>query len=267
MLLIPGRRVRSSAPLAVDLGTARTRVWAPEAGLLLDEPTLVAVDFTGVVAAGRQAWECSAATSARLRFPVRAALAVDPIDCVRFLQVLFEQERLEPAGPVVLSVPAAASPYEASILSAVVSSVVGNRVTPVDSLLAAGIGIGLPVDEPAAGIVCDVGAGVLEIGVIGDGRLRGRACAVTGTRDYLDDPGRLLAPAQAALRRALDEVPAVVAGDVAAGPVHLVGGGALVPGLATDLAGALHADVVVADEPRTAGIRGLARCMETALVA
>jgi hypothetical protein len=101
------------APLAVNLGTSRTEVFAPKRGLLIGEPTVLAWDRSGqAFAAGREAWEAweaweaSVSTGARLSCPVRRALPVGPINCVRYLSLLFKQYRLRVDGPVVLAIPA-----------------------------------------------------------------------------------------------------------------------------------------------------------------
>jgi actin-like ATPase involved in cell morphogenesis len=249
-------------PLALDLGTARTQAFAPVDGLLIDEPTLLAWDSSGhAFAAGRRAREASVSTGARLSRPVRRGLPVGPIDCASYLRLLLEQHRLHVEGPVVLAIPAVASLYEASVLASVPASVTGARILPVRSPLAAAIGTGLPMHEPVSALICDVGGGVLELGAVGDGRLLAKSSATVGISEYLDDPERLVVLATWALQRLLDKVSTTVAGSLAAGPVHLVGGGALLPGLQARLADGLQMEAITHDEPRQAVIRGLTRCL------
>jgi actin-like ATPase involved in cell morphogenesis len=252
----------SGSALALDLGTSRTQAFAPVGGLLIDEPTLLAWDGSGrAFAAGRRAWEVSASTGARLSCPVRRGLPVRPMECARYLQLLLEQYQIRVDGPVVLAIPAVASSYEASVLTSVPASVTGTRIVPVRSPLAAAIGTGLPMHEPVSGLVCDVGAGVLELGAVGDGRLLEQSSASVGTREYLDDPERLVLLAVWALKRLLEKVPPTVARQLAAGPVHVVGGGALLPGLQAGLADGFQMEAIVHEEPRQAVINGLTRSL------
>lgn len=250
----------SGTPLALDLGTSRTQVYAPVRGLLIDEPTLLAWDRSGqAFAAGRRAWEASVSTGARLSCPVRRGLPVAPIECARYLHLLFEQYRLRVDGPVVLAIPTVASSYEASVLTSVPASVTGARILPVGSPLAAAIGTGLPLHEPVSGLICDLGAGVLELGAVGDGRLLAQSSATVGTREYLDDPDRLVVLATWALQRLLEKVSTTIARQLVAGPVHVVGGGALLPGLEARLADGFQMAAIVHDQPRQAVIDGLTR--------
>jgi len=249
-------------PLALDLGTSRTQIFAPGPGLLIDEPTLLASNRSGqVYAAGREAWEAGVSARARLSRPVRRALPVTPVNCVRFLTLLLQRYDLRVEGPVVLAIPAVASPYEASVLAAVPASATGVRIVPVESLLAGAIGAGLPIDQRVGGLICDVGAGVLELGAIGEGRLLAQSSAKVGASDYLDDRQRLVASAAGALHRLLLKVPTATARELLSRPLHVVGGGALLGELKKDLADGLRLDVVLDDDPRQAVIKGLSRCL------
>ena len=248
--------------LAVDLGTSSTKIFAPGSGLLIDEPTLLASDRSGeVVAAGREAWRACISTDARLIRPVRRGRPVTPTNCVRFLTLLLERHEIRVDGPVFLAIPAVASEYEASVLAAIPASATGARIVPVESLLAGAIGAGLPMDERVGGLICDVGAGVLELGAIGEGRLLAQSGARIGTAEYLDDPQRLVFSAVGAMHRLLSQVPASTAHELLERPVHVVGGGALLGDLKRDLSDGLRMDVTSQDRPREAVITGLSRCL------
>ena len=244
--------------LAVDLGTARTVLFAPDQGVLIDEPTVLAVDREGPVAAGDQALEAGAAGVVRLRRPVRSGQVADPVVCVQFLTLLLQQHGLRAEGQVMMAVPAVASGYETSVLSAVLSSATGTKVTPVPTLLAAAVGLGLAVEAPVAGLVVDIGPGVVEAGVVGRGRLLAHHGSRIGPRGFLQDSRRFLRRANSAVTRVEDGVPPALRAELAGRPVHLVGGGALLPGLAGSLGRAIGSEVQVRDDARTVVVRGLA---------
>ncbi|MGN6686787.1 MAG: rod shape-determining protein [Actinomycetales bacterium] len=256
-------KARSSRNLAIDLGTTHTRLALGASGEVLEEPTLVAVDDAGtVVAAGWEAWHASRAETRQwqLRSPVREGLVVDPVQTVRLLQLILSAHGLQPES-VAVAVPACASAYDTSLLTAAVASATGCWATPVAALLAAGIGLGLPVDEPTAGLVCDIGSGVLELGALGDGRLLSSSAQPLSVRDYISSPAPVLAAAARALVEVLDAVPERTAGDLAAGQLHLVGNGALVADLADTLQEVIGMPVLVADSPSTRVVNGLAACL------
>lgn len=252
----PGDLIGSEL-LAVDLGTARTVVFAPDQGVLIDEPTVLAVDREGPVAAGDAALEAGAAGVVRLRRPVRSGQVADPVVCVQFLTLLLQQHGLRAEGAVMMAVPAVASDYETSVLSAVLSSATGSKVTPVPTLLAAAAGLDLAVEEPVAGLVVDLGAGVVEAGVVGRGQLLAHHGSRIGPRGFLQDSRRFLRRANSAVTRVRDGVPPALRAELAERPVHLVGGGALLPGLAGALGRAIGSDVRVQDDARTVVVRGL----------
>ena len=210
------RRRRRDGVIAIDLGTSRTQIFLPHAGIVLDEPTLTAYSASGdVIAAGRDAWVASEVGHAQLRMPVRGGVVRDPVGCVHTVRLLLRKAGLPSTDGryIAVSLPATATARDASVLTAVMASATGGRVVPVESTLAASIGTGIDIGSDAPHIVCDVGAGVTELAVIADGHLVSGSALRMGIRDYDDEPERAVRRVVQLLRRVLDDLPDSVAAD------------------------------------------------------
>lgn len=259
---------RRPGPFALDVGTGCTRIHVAGRGLVLDEPTLLAYGPEGdVLTAGRPAWAAATGHAVRLVWPVRRGVVVDPVSCVHLLQLLLRRAGAPPATDLVLAtaVPAAASTRDASVLTATVASAAGgSRVMPISAEIAAAIGAGVDIADPVTNLVCDLGAGIIEVAATGDGRVLASSRIGIGAREFDDAPRRVLAGIVVALREVLDALPERTAADLAARPVVLVGGGALRPGMASELSAAWHAPVTVAARPRDAVVLGVSACADEA---
>ncbi|NHC14633.1 rod shape-determining protein [Motilibacter deserti] len=255
-------RHRRATALALDLGTSRTRLAAPDGTTLLDEPTLVAFDRRGnAVAAGWAAWRAASAGPARLCRPVRRGRVEEPARAVQLLRLLLAQARVPAPSAVAVGVPAPGRAYDAGVLRAVVASATGADVTVVDSLLAAAAGTEAIAVDDKPELLLDVGAGLVEVGAVGAGYVTASVGAPVGAGDYLDQPETLLRPLCRAVQSVLDGVPPTVAGDLVARPARLVGGGTLLPGLVDGVAAACRLDMHVPPDPRDVVVGGLARCL------
>jgi hypothetical protein len=101
---------RRAQLIAVDLGTARTRVSLSAADVVLDEPTVLGCDRAGrPVAAGWAAWQMAAAGRISLRQPVQAGVVVDPAGCADLLRLLLAEANIGPISGVAVGVPAVAT--------------------------------------------------------------------------------------------------------------------------------------------------------------
>jgi rod shape-determining protein MreB len=259
-----GRPRLAGRGLAIDLGSARTRMLVPGVGLLLDEPSLVAYDRSGrAVAAGRDAWISSAKGPARLSMPVRAGIVKDPVGCVRMLRLLLLKAGPSVVDPreVLVSLPATAGTRDESVAAAVIASATEAHVVLLPSGLAASIGAGLDISRSEPLIVCDIGAGVTELAVIADGRVLASAGVRRGVRDFETDPKRLESHVRSLLHRVLDALPDRTSGDAAAGPLFLVGGGAALPEASFALSSGCQMPLQVMDDPRDVVVKGLADCV------
>lgn len=170
---------RSGPAVGLDLGTVHTVVHVEGRGIVLEEPSLVAVDqSTGtVVAAGHEARALfrGRPEGIRLKRPVVRGVVQDAA-ATRGLVGRLLGKALAPLKRrgrprVVVGVPAGATPVEAEAIRRVVEEAGAEMVWPVPEPLAAAVGEGLPVEEPVGSLVVDVGGGTAEAAVVALGGL------------------------------------------------------------------------------------------------
>lgn len=165
---------------AVDLGAARTRVYVRGAGLVVDQPSAAAVNTrTGaLIAVGEFAEKMTGRTPAYIRVvrPVSGGTVVDIDMAQRMLRQLLGEKlrRALRRKPRLRS--AACTPHDADPLAqrATVETLVGlgaRRVELVDTLVAAAVGCGLPVEQPEASMIMVCGAAATQIAVLSLGNI------------------------------------------------------------------------------------------------
>lgn len=165
------RRLGASAGahLVLDLGTANVRIHLRHHGVVLNEPSVVAVDAAGAVAAaGSEALSAVRHDPAALRLqrPLRGGVIVDFDAAVamveRFLQIV------DPDGrpSVVVCVPSGITPAERDAFSDVVLRAGAHTGYVIEDPIAAAIGTGLPIAEETATMLVDVGAGTTDVAVM-----------------------------------------------------------------------------------------------------
>ncbi|MGZ4149456.1 MAG: rod shape-determining protein MreB [Actinomycetota bacterium] len=173
--------------LAIDLGTANTLVYRQGEGIVLTEPTMVALreDDGEVVAIGEDAWELIGTDSGNvigLR-PLRAGTITEFEVTQMFLERVIRRAggtRLQ-RPRVLICIPAESSEVEKRAIEEAVSNAGGKGVTLVEESLAAAIGAGLPVHEPIGNLVVDVGGARSEMAVVSmGGVVSGHAVRVGG---------------------------------------------------------------------------------------
>ena len=173
--------------LAIDLGTANTLVYRQGDGIVLSEPTMVALreDDGEVVAIGEDAWDLIGTDSGNvigLR-PLRAGTITEFEVTQMFLERVIRRaggSRLQ-RPRVLICIPAESSEVEKRAIEEAVSNAGGKGVTLVEESLAAAIGAGLPVHEPIGNLVVDVGGARSEMAVVSmGGVVSGHAVKVGG---------------------------------------------------------------------------------------
>ena len=160
------------ADFAIDLGTANTVVWARRRGIVIREPTVVAMDVRSgkVIAAGDAAYEtvATARRPAQLERPLDGGAVTDFAMTARMLRLLFDRlgiGRFSRTG-VLISVPTGVTPVERDALRDAAKQAGAGKVYLIEEPMAAAIGAGLPIQDPVGSMVVDIGGGNTEVAVI-----------------------------------------------------------------------------------------------------
>jgi len=163
--------------LAVDLGTANTLVGVAGEGLVLDEPSVVAVGqsngrvLSGGCAVGHLAKQMQGRTPESISVvrPLRHGVIADFELCEAMLGYFLRKAqapgwRRRPR--VLVGVPGCITPVERRAVLNSFQRAGARQVFLLDEARAAAIGAGLPIAEPLASMVCDIGGGTTEIAVM-----------------------------------------------------------------------------------------------------
>ena len=167
----------NSRQLAIDLGTANTLVYAPGEGIVVDEPSVVAVETVNgalqVRAVGTAAKTLIGKTGDNIR-TCRPLIdgAIKDLDLAEqmvrhFISAAAGGRPLMSRGPeIVIGVPAASTEVERRVIQAAALNAGAREVWLIEETMAAAIGASLPVNEPVGSIVVDIGGGTTGVGII-----------------------------------------------------------------------------------------------------
>ncbi|HCB35133.1 MAG: rod shape-determining protein [Candidatus Taylorbacteria bacterium RIFCSPHIGHO2_02_49_25] len=180
-----------SNDIGIDLGTANTLVYMRGQGIIINEPSVVAVNQkTGqVVAVGAQAREMLGRTPAHI-------VAVKPLvggvisdfevteEMLAYLIRRAEANSRKLLGPrVVVGVPSGITNVETRAVRDATRNNGASRVFIVEEPMAAAIGIRLPVNDPVGNMIVDIGGGTSDIAVISlGGIVRSKSMKVAGDK-------------------------------------------------------------------------------------
>jgi rod shape-determining protein MreB len=162
-----------SGDLGVDLGTANTLVYARGRGVVVNEPSLVALNkkTRKVEAIGRAAKEMLGRTPRGLETiePLKEGAIANFVLTEKMLRHFFSQAQrdgqiLNPK--VIIGVPGEANAVERRAVEDAAYRARASKVFMVREAMAAAIGAGLPTDEPRASMVVDLGDGTTDIAVL-----------------------------------------------------------------------------------------------------
>src|SRR5215210_1673014 len=185
-----GNEVRMNlfSAFATDLGTANTCIFARGRGIVLNEPSIVAFNNTNgqIEAVGMEAHEMLGRTPSNITpvRPLRDGVIADFEAAEKMLthfvrKVHGKRPLVRPR--LVIGVPPEITPVERRAVKDSGYRVKASEVYLVDEPMAAAIGSGLPVTEPAGNMVIDIGGGTTDIAVISmAGTVYGRSLRVAG---------------------------------------------------------------------------------------
>jgi rod shape-determining protein MreB and related proteins len=166
-----------SSDLAIDLGTANTLVYAKGRGLIIDEPSVVAVHLnprggpSRILAVGKEAKEMLGRTPGSIVAirPMKDGVIADFEVCQSMLKYFIAKsnDRITLIRPrIIICVPFGITQVERRAVRESAQSAGAREVYLIEEPMAAAIGAGLPITEPSGNMIVDIGGGTTEVAVI-----------------------------------------------------------------------------------------------------
>src|SRR6266404_5197186 len=177
-----------SSDLAIDLGTSNTLVFSHGKGIVVNEPSIVAINKASgqLVAVGREAKEMLGRTPRNvvvikpMKDGVIADFKVTEKMLTYFIQKAHNRHVLV-RPRIVIGVPSEITPVEKRAVQDTAYRAGASEVYLVEQAMAAAIGAGLPIEEPLGNMVVDIGGGTTDIAVISmSGIVYSRSARVAG---------------------------------------------------------------------------------------
>ncbi|MDA3792849.1 MAG: rod shape-determining protein [Elusimicrobia bacterium] len=320
-----------SNDMGIDLGTANVLVYVKGRGIVLREPSVVAIneDDGEILAVGMEAKRMLGRTPANITAvrPLKNGVIADFDTTERMIRYFIRKVHARKSllhPRIVISIPSACTEVERRAVKESAERAGAREVYVIEEPMAAAIGAELPVHEPAGNLVVDIGGGTTEVAVISLGgmvltnairiagddfdraiieyfkekenltigertaeeakikigsvysgteakemEIKGRDL-VTGLpktvtittddiRESLDEPMKELLKV---IKETLNETPAELSADLVDRGIILVGGGALLGGIAQLLRDATELPVHIADEPMNCVVMGTGKYLE-----
>ncbi|GAB1494224.1 rod-share determining protein MreBH [Listeria monocytogenes] len=185
-------RMFGTTTIGIDLGTANILVYSKEKGIILNEPSVVALNTNDgtVLAIGQEAKEMIGKTPTSISAvrPMKDGVIADFDLTSGLLREIMR--RISVSGVrkpnVVVCTPTGATSVERRAISDAVRSTGARSVVLIEEPVAAAIGADLPVAEPVANVIVDIGGGTSEIAIISYGGVVSSTSIRTGG-DHMDE--------------------------------------------------------------------------------
>jgi rod shape-determining protein MreB len=164
--------------IAIDLGTANTLIFVPGRGVVLEEPSVIAIKGVNgqrsVIAVGTKAKQMIGRTPEGVEAirPMRDGVISDFVAAEEMVRHFIQRakRRLGFIRPrVIVCVPASSTPVERRAIYESTLAAGARRVIMIEEPVAAAIGAKLPIAEPAGSMVVDIGGGTTDIAVLASG--------------------------------------------------------------------------------------------------
>ncbi len=168
-----------SSDLAIDLGTANTLIYVRGKGIVLDEPSVVAIRHEGgpngkqtIQAVGHQAKLMLGRVPGNIeairpmKDGVIADFTVTEQMLKQFIRMVHPKNLLAPSPRIIVCVPCGSTQVERRAIRESAMGAGASQVYLIEEPMAAAIGAGLAVSEPSGSMVVDVGGGTTEVAVI-----------------------------------------------------------------------------------------------------
>ncbi|MGH6720141.1 MAG: rod shape-determining protein [Alphaproteobacteria bacterium] len=164
-----------SADMAIDLGTANTLVYVKGRGIVLNEPSVVAIinvrGKSQVLAVGDEAKQMLGRTPGNIEAirPLRDGVIADfeiAEEMIKHFIRKVHNRRSFTSPQIIVCVPSGSTAVERRAIQESAESAGARRVFLIEEPMAAAIGAGLPVTEPTGSMVVDIGGGTTEVAVL-----------------------------------------------------------------------------------------------------
>jgi rod shape-determining protein MreB len=176
MMMLKRLRGMFSTDLSIDLGTANTLIYVKERGIILDEPSVVAIRMhngqKSIEAVGKEAKRMLGRTPGNiqairpLKDGVIADFQVTEKMLQHFIAKVHESKFIRPSPRVLICVPCTSTQVERRAIRESALSAGAREVKLIEEPMAAAIGAGLQVEEASGCMVVDIGGGTTEIAII-----------------------------------------------------------------------------------------------------
>jgi rod shape-determining protein MreB len=164
-----------SVDIAIDLGTANTLVYVRDRGIVLNEPSVVAIQMVGgrkqVLAVGNEAKQMLGRTPGSITAirPLRDGVIADfevTEAMIKYFIRKVHNRRSFISPKMVICVPSGSTAVEKRAIIESAEGAGASHVSLLEEPMAAAIGAGLPISEPTGSMIVDIGGGTTEVAVI-----------------------------------------------------------------------------------------------------
>ncbi len=163
-----------SQDMGIDLGTANTLIYMPGKDIVLDEPSVIAIDEEKQepIAVGKEAQRMLGRTPQNVRTirPLKDGVITDVKETEMMLREFIKKVRGNnnlTRSRIIIGVPSGITTVERrAIEEAMEASGAIDNIEFIDEPVAAAIGAGLPVDEPVGNMIVDIGGGTTDVAVL-----------------------------------------------------------------------------------------------------
>jgi rod shape-determining protein MreB and related proteins len=186
-----------STDLSIDLGTANTLIYVKDQGIVLDEPSVVAIRYErggmrSIAAVGAEAKRMLGRTPGNitairpLKDGVIADFEITEKMLQHFIKKVHEKSFMSPSPRVLICVPCGSTQVERRAIKESAYGAGAREVFLIDEPMAAAVGAGMPVGEARGSMVVDIGGGTTEVAIISlNGIVYSDSCRIGG--DHFDD--------------------------------------------------------------------------------
>ncbi len=241
-----------SNDIGIDLGTANTLVYIKGRGIVINEPSIVAVNQkTGqVVAVGQEAKNMLGRTPPHI-VPIQPV--IDGVisdfeitsELLGYLITKAQAGHTKMLGPrVVIGVPSGITSVEVRAVRDAAHAAGAREVHIIDEPMAAAIGIELPIHEPTGSMVIDIGGGTTDVGIVSlSGLVLARNIRIAGDKFNTDISAHIRNEYKILIGEKTAEEIKIAAAAILRGPEQI-----LVPTRGRDLVTGLPREILVTDE-------------------